>query len=155
MKNLKPHYVALGLIGLGFVFILIGWNGAAGQSCVDCQVPYLLSGGFGGLAFVVVGGGLLLFESGRRARAHLEQKLDELIDLLRSGGGETPDKAAPTATVAPRSPDGMVVVGRTSFHRPDCRLAVGKEGMDFAPAAEAVARGLTPCRVCDPTRVAR
>jgi methylphosphotriester-DNA--protein-cysteine methyltransferase len=50
--------------------------------------------------------------------------------------------------------NGMVVVGRASFHRPDCRLVEGKEDLDYASQDEATARGLSPCRVCDPTKPA-
>src|SRR5437016_2679317 len=39
-----------GMIALGF-----GWAGSARRSCVDCQIPYLISGGAVGLGLIVIG----------------------------------------------------------------------------------------------------
>lgn len=44
---------------LGFVFMFFGWYGAARTPREIEQVPYLISGGFIGLAMVFVGGLLL------------------------------------------------------------------------------------------------
>ncbi|MFA5891591.1 MAG: hypothetical protein WDA27_11680 [Actinomycetota bacterium] len=155
-----PAAVALGFLGLGFLFILLGWNGSAGVNCVDCQIPYLISGGAAGLGFIILGAGLLLFEAGRRARGQLESKIDELVDAIRRNTERPADTEAPPAAApaAPRrtaktaaSTNGNVVIGRSSFHRPGCRLVEGKEDLDHASKDEAIARGLQPCRVCDPT----
>jgi hypothetical protein len=160
-KSIKPSQLGLGLVGVGFIAMIIAWNGAASVNCVDCQLPYLLSGGFIGLAFVVLGGGLLLFEAIRRQRAHLETKLDALIAAVQSGSSNgtaaTHTQAAALADAARKTArsNGMVVVGRSSFHRPDCRLVEGKDNLDFASAEEAKARGLLPCRVCEPAKAAR
>jgi hypothetical protein len=155
-KSVKPSHLGIGLIAFGFIFIVLGWNGAAGSNCVDCQIPYLLSGGFAGLAFIVIGGGLLLFEAMRRQQAHIESKLIELIDVLRDGPRAT---ERPAAAGSPRqlsggaNSNGLVVVGRSSFHRPDCRLVDGKQELDYTTPAEAKERGLQPCRVCEPVKV--
>lgn len=160
MKNFKPTHVALALIGLGFLLIIVAWSGASRVACVDCQMPYLLSGGFLGLGFITVGSALLLFEAGRRLLGHLESKLDELNTSIQQIRGST-NGTAPAISVATTKPvaaakksptNGLVVVGRSSFHRPDCRLVEGKDDLDYASKDEAVARGLTPCRVCDPAR---
>lgn len=55
----------LRLLGLLFCLtggaaITFGWAGTAQVTCVDCQVPYLISGGAGGVALVVLGTGLLV-----------------------------------------------------------------------------------------------
>ena len=159
MKNIKPTYVGLGAIGLGLLFILMGWIGAAKLNYVDGQIPYLISGAGGGLAFIAIGTSVLLFESGRRARGHLEQKIDELIDAVHasksasSNGNGAITAESRTVSLTPASiPNGMVVVGRSSFHRADCRLVEGKDGLDVAPLADATGRGLVPCRVCDPLK---
>lgn len=44
---------------LGFVFMFLGWYGAARVSREIEQIPYLISGGFIGLGLVFVGGLLL------------------------------------------------------------------------------------------------
>ena len=40
---------------LGFLLVLVGWYGSAGSGLVFEQVPYVVSGGLGGLALVIVG----------------------------------------------------------------------------------------------------
>ena len=52
--------LAIGYCLAGFVLIFLGWNGAASYDTVSAQMPYLVSGGIGGLALVVVGAGLMV-----------------------------------------------------------------------------------------------
>lgn len=145
--------LALAFIGLGFLFIFLGWYGSAKQACVDCQMPYLISGGAAGLAFVGLGSGLLIFEAGRRAVARLESKLEQLAEAIQTGAVATNGSngtPVPAPTPEAISVNGLVAVGRSSFHKPDCRLVTGKEDVAYASAQEALDRGLQPCRVCDP-----
>ena len=151
-----PAAVALGFLGLGFLFILLGWNGSAGVNCVDCQIPYLICGGAAGLGFIILGAGLLLFEAGRRARGQLESKIDELVEAVRLGStrpAPAEESVAPVSTsrkTKAGGSNGSVVIGRSSFHRPNCRLVEGKGELDHASADDAVTRGLRPCRICEP-----
>lgn len=150
---------ALTFIALGFVFIALAWNGAAKVDFTQGQLPYLLSGGAAGLGFIGLGASMLLFESGRRATAKLEEKLDELIEVMRgSAGVETINMPAvaqaPARTAAARNGN-TVIVGRSSFHLPDCRLVEGKDGLDESTRDEAVTMGLQACRVCDPLQSTR
>jgi hypothetical protein len=143
----------LGMIFItaGFIIIGIAWNGAASRACVDCQFPYLISGGATGLGLIGLGATLLLVSSLRAERLHLE------IAIREAAGA----RAAPTGDVAaaPKggsrtgaAPNGRVVMGASTYHRPDCRLVVGKEGLPKGTAEEASASGLTACRVCNPAR---
>ena len=43
-------YAGWGLAVLGAVFIVVGWIGISGESLVAKQMPYLISGGVGGVA---------------------------------------------------------------------------------------------------------
>jgi hypothetical protein len=139
----------LGLICVvaGFAAIGLGWNGAAGQGCVDCQFPYVISGGLAGLALVVFGTGLLVVSALRAERMHLQ-------DALERGAGAA--QAAETAQLASGrtggSSNGSVVIGKTTYHRPDCRLVAGKDDLERASLAQAEASGLSACRVCNPAR---
>jgi hypothetical protein len=78
--------LGLACCAVGFLLIVIAWNGAAGLDYVQGQVPYLISGGVGGLGFVVLGAAMLLVEANRRDRAILERKLDELLVAMRTSG---------------------------------------------------------------------
>lgn len=81
--------LALGLIAGGFVAIGLGWKGAAGSLVVAEQLPYLLSGGVGGLALIVTGAGILTVQANRywnaRERARLDLVLARAMDV-RPGG---------------------------------------------------------------------
>jgi hypothetical protein len=79
------------LIGLGLLIIAVGANGIRSNGTVVQQMPYLLTGGVLGMAFVVFGSAYLLVQNARQDRARLEAKLDEVISALASlpaaGGG--------------------------------------------------------------------
>src|SRR5205823_4847293 len=133
------------------LLIGVAWNGAAGIDFVSGQIPYLLSGGALGLALVAMGVGLLVVQSNRKDRALLEAQLKELSDSVArlanalGAGGATNGSARPAAALA----EGMVLVGASSYHRPDCKLAAGKP-LPAMPQEAAEAEGLTPCRICVP-----
>src|SRR5438309_624487 len=129
----------LGLLccAAGFAVIGVGWAGAAKLTCVDCQLPYLLSGGAVGLGLIVFGVGMLVMAQvrteGRRWAARLEQAFG-----ARSR----------TSASAPGSQ--LVVVGSSTYHRPDCRLIAGKSDLPMMPLDAARMQSLSPCRVCNP-----
>jgi hypothetical protein len=139
--------LGLACIGIGLLLIGIGWNGAAGIDFVSGQIPYLLSGGALGLGLIILGGTLVIAQNSRRDRAIIESQLRELnvtITRLANAVAGTP------AGFNGHGIDGeRVALGRSSFHRMDCRLAAGK-GLPVSTVGAALAEGLTPCRVCHP-----
>lgn len=76
-------YTSVALVGLGFVFMFLAWNGAAGKDYVQGQVPYLISGGLIGMALVASGLAVIIVQALRREGAETRMKLDELIDTIR------------------------------------------------------------------------
>jgi hypothetical protein len=142
-------------VGLGLLLIGLAWNGAAGLDFVSGQIPYLLSGGALGLALIVLGGVLVVVQSNRRDRVLLEAQLRELntaITRLASavgGGGLGAVNGGGRRPAVAVSSEPTVAVGRTSFHRPECRMAQGK-GLPLMSVDAALDEGLTPCRICDP-----
>ena len=68
------------LIGLGFAFVIGGWVGLRGQDSVVEQIPYLASGGIGGLA--LIGTGAFLLHLTRQGR--IDREIKELGDRQRS-----------------------------------------------------------------------
>jgi hypothetical protein len=117
-------------------------------------VPYLISGGLGGLGLVVLGAALVVTESHRRDRAEIERRLDEVVAALgriathyrvAGNGSGQPGVKVPATAGAPA----MVVAGRSSYHAPGCHLVGGRDG-DLVPRDEAEETGLDPCRVCNP-----
>ena len=112
------------LAGLGVIAILIGYLGISRESLVAKQLPYLISGGIGGIAH-----GALLSRpdapSGNGQRGRPEPSGGDLVAL-------------PT--------------GR-SFHRADCVMVDGKANVQPVTAAAAQRRHLEPCRLCEPESV--
>ena len=154
------NVLAVGLIGLGFLAIGLGWNGAAGVTTSVQQTPYVLSGGLLGLALVMVGIMVVLVQHLRSERAAIEAKLDVIAALLSEGGVPTTGAgpasfgapvAAQAATAPPQDLSGLVAAGLSSFHVPGCRLVDGRETVDYLTSEEASTRGLKACRVCQPS----
>jgi hypothetical protein len=89
------------LVGLafcigGFVAIGFGWSGAAGKDCVECQMPYLLSGGAIGIGLIVFGVGMMVMAQLRTEGRRLADRFEQ----IRSS-------ALPT-DAAPPAPNGSV-----------------------------------------------
>ena len=134
----------------GFVIIGFAWNGAASKVRVDSQFPYLLSGGFMGVGLIVVGVVLLLLATIRAERQILTDKFDEMNRLLSRNLGRLQVSANQAESNGfPGSAD-QVVAGTDLYHRPDCRILVGKKGLTTISVAQAIAEDLEPCRACDP-----
>ncbi|MCU1595781.1 MAG: hypothetical protein JWO12_3173 [Frankiales bacterium] len=134
--------LAFAFVGLGLLFIGLGYNGAAGRIALVAQFPYLLSGGFVGLALVVFGTGLMINQSAREDRQRMEAVLLQILDAQSAAGG---------TTRAPADANGLFAAGTSSFHKPGCRLVDGREEVSYVTAAEAAERSLKACRVCQPT----
>ncbi|MEY2569394.1 MAG: hypothetical protein QOE35_3923 [Actinomycetota bacterium] len=95
MRNLtkSPLYTAVALVGLGFVLIFLGWNGAAGKDYTQGQLPYLLSGGVAGLALILCGLTVVVVQAVRREALLLATKLDRLAESLGAAPETTADLA--------------------------------------------------------------
>jgi len=131
---------------VGFVVIFLGWNGAASFNDLRQQFPYVISGGIAGLAIVVVGAALLLVEALRTERAELQSSIDDLRRAIESMSATT---SAATSTAGVESD--LVLAGRGSYHRRDCRLVRGREDqLPLITTDEADEQGLTACRICNP-----
>jgi hypothetical protein len=63
------------LMGTGLLFVFLGWFGLRDQQSVVEQIPYIASGGIGGLA--LLGAGAALLHLTRQAR--LEQRMQDVI----------------------------------------------------------------------------
>lgn len=132
----------LGLVFLlvGFVIIGLGWRGMAQVACADCQLPYLLSGGAAGLGLILLGATLIIAAQFRDERL-------KLAETLKAVGTAVSKAVASGGAV---SPSELVVAGKSTYHRPGCRLVEGKTDVDFVSVEVARLNGLSACRVCSP-----
>ncbi len=152
----------------GGVLLLGCYLGVSKETDVARQLPYIVSGGFAGLALVGLGSALLVadrLDSARVDQTRLTAQVEDLHTLIVASvpgtaepaigaPGRTPptgpaDEPATAATSA--LDDGIlyaVPTGRT-FHRASCELLAGKPAQPV-DAAAATTRALSPCSVCDP-----
>lgn len=143
--------LAVGMIALGFLLVVLAWNGAAGFDTPEQQFPYLLSGGVTGLGLILSGLTLALVQEIRKAVGVVSAKYDQMIEAMGSGGASAAG-GGPTAVPT----DGThVVAGTTTYHLPDCRLVAERGGLQSMAPKAAVARGLAPCRICEPADTAK
>lgn len=138
--------LGLTFVTAGFIVIGVAWNGAAGVTLrIDSQFPYLLSGGFIGLGLIVTGCMLLFLATVRAERTIMTNKFDEMLTLL----GRNLNRLQFSANGA-ASTNGQVVAGTSVYHRAECRILQGKQGLSTVTVEQADAEGLKPCRVCSP-----
>lgn len=160
-RALRP-YAGWICAGIGFVIIIVGWYGVSGQALVAKQLPYLISGGIGGIAIVGVGTAFVAVDQIRRDSGRLdrlERKVDELHAALLARA-DAPPVTIPEAAArngfdtSSNGRSGIVAlpVGQT-YHRRACSMVQGKEHVQQVGAAEVSARGLRPCRLCEPELV--
>ena len=150
------------LVGLGFIFVLVGYLGISREALVAKQLPYLISGGIGGIALVGLGAMLVGTEDLKRTQERID-KLERLVDdlhavlltrpdapafgALGSANGEVGDAEAATD---PRRTRVLALPQGQTFHRADCSMVQGKRQAEQVTVAAAERRGLKPCRLCEP-----
>lgn len=137
--------LGLGFIAAGFAVMGKAWDGAASINFAQGQIPYLLSGGFMGLGLVITGATLLLLTTARAERALLTDRFDDMSRLL----GRNLNRMQISSNGAGTA-NGQVVAGATTYHRAECRILEGKEGLTTVTVEQASAEGLERCRVCSP-----
>ncbi|MGH2807845.1 MAG: hypothetical protein ACRDKT_11290 [Actinomycetota bacterium] len=141
--------LGLFFITAGFVFIFFAWNGAASKNFIQGQFPYILSGGATGIALVVLGSLLLFLATVRAERELMTEKLDEVVRLLgRNLAGLQFSSSNGGSELATK-----VVAASSHYHRGECRILQGKDGLITVSLEQAINEGLQPCRVCDPPKV--
>jgi hypothetical protein len=106
------------------------------------RMDFALSGGFVGVGLVVLGVVILLVERAWLAADEEERSQRAFIASRASGGASV--AAGAVLTVVPS----VLVASANSYHRPDCLLAAGRDGLEAVDADEAQARGLSACRLC-------
>lgn len=148
------------LVPLGLVAILLGWRGASQSPYVFDQIPYMISGGLLGVGFIALGGflyfGYWLTRIVREQQATAErvasalERVEELLGGGTAGNGNGSRRPARTASSrsAGATTKGFVATRSGSmFHRPDCVVVEGKEGLRAVTGRE---KGMDACGICDP-----
>lgn len=143
------------LIAAGALLMLLGYFGVSREAQPGKQIPYLVSGGVGGMFLAVLGAYFLGTQELRRDSGRLD-RLESMVEQLHAALLRRPD--APDVTASGRGsaeaegPSRRVVAmeGGDLFHRVTCRIVEGKDASAMTPAA-AKKQGLGPCPACAPT----
>jgi hypothetical protein len=145
------------LIGLGALCMLMGYLGVSREAIPAKQIPYLVSGGIGGIFLAVVGAYFLGTQEMRKDSGRLD-RLERMVEdlhealLTRSDAPQRSNgSAAATAGATSRAAARKVVAvpGGELFHRAECAMTEGKAATELTPAA-ARKRGMRPCPSCAP-----
>ena len=147
------------LIGVGALLLLLGYLGVSREALPGKQIPYLVSGGIGGVFLAVVGAYVLGMQALRHDSGRLD-RLERMVEDLHQALLRRPDAPDLTAgngrqsAAKPAGPARRVVVVEDGdlFHRAACAMVAGKEVQEMTPAA-AKRRGLDPCPACAPVAV--
>lgn len=146
-------------IGVGALLVLLGYLGVSREAIVEKQIPFLISGGIGGVLLCVVGAYFLGTEELRKDSGRLD-RLEQMVAELHAALLSRPDAPAAPATPAAgtnghhAAPVALVAVeGGETYHREGCAMAHGKDVRSVA-AADVAALGLTPCPLCEPAPTA-
>ena len=160
-KAVRP-YAGWIITAAGILLILIGYLGVSREALVAKQLPYLISGGIGGIALVGIGAVFLGTEDIRRDSGRLDRLEAMVIELhaVLLSRADAPAveafSAAPDSSTAQRNGQAAAIVVALpvgqSFHRPDCVMMQGKDNARQVSADDVSERGLKACRLCEPER---
>lgn len=89
--------LAVGLLVLGALALLVGWIGTSGTAIAAEQNPYIISGGLGGIALIIVGCTVWL-------SADLQDEWRQL-DALEAPPGEPQDVIDESSAPAETAPE--------------------------------------------------
>jgi hypothetical protein len=78
MRLLGLFFATGGGVAIGF-----GWAGAAQKDCVQCQIPFLLSGGAAGVGLIIFGVALMLLAQIRTESRRLGDRVEHAVAVLR------------------------------------------------------------------------
>jgi hypothetical protein len=142
------------LLPLGFMLVFLGWWGTSHTVFVFEQLPYVVSGGLLGLAFVFAGGFVyfaywqtVIVRELRTERREVVSALRRIQSTLDGQGGVAANATqSASATVAPTGAFVATPTG-TMFHRPDCPVVARREDVRDIDAGQTE---LLPCGICDP-----
>ena len=146
------------LIAVGALLMIIGWFGVSREAIVGKQIPYLVSGGIGGVFLSVLGAYFLGTQELRNDSGRLD-RLERMVEELHLALLSRPDapqlrvrdeqEEASSNGTRPPARRVVAVAGGETFHRTSCTMVGGKDGEELTPTA-ARKRGLQPCPVCEP-----
>jgi hypothetical protein len=150
-------YLGWGCIAAGGVLLVLGYVGVSGETIVSKQLPYVVSGGIGGVFLAIVGACFLLTGDRNRGSGRpdrVERMVGELhsvlLDHIEAAQPDSQTTANQRAEPATTNSDRVLVVdGGETFHRASCAMVADRATTTVVHTV-AAQRGLRPCPVCAP-----
>lgn len=92
-----PLYLGIVVISTGWVVLLVAWYQAGRQDIETGQLPYVLSGGFGAIGLLAMGGMAIVVDLLRQAEWRAARRTDELRGAVETVASrlERPTRMAP------------------------------------------------------------
>jgi hypothetical protein len=122
-----PLYVGIALLALGWTVLGIGWYQSGQQDLETGQLPYVISGGFGGFGLILMGVIGILADVVRQAETKLRRSAEELHDRMQELAevfvSEREESLPPARSSSRRSTD-----GRRTRTRPGTRARGSSSG---------------------------
>ena len=87
--------VAVGLVVVGIVALIVGWFGVSGTGLAAEQIPYLVSGGLGGIVLIVIGCTAWVSADLQDEWRRLDA-IEEQLEQLASSRPDVADELAPS-----------------------------------------------------------
>ena len=114
-------------IGLGALLVLLGYLGVSREAIVEKQIPYLVSGGIGGVLLCVVGAYFLGTEELRKDSGRLD-RLEPMVEELHAALLDAARRAGASADATATNGHGDADAGRRRGRRdvPPCGLRDGR-----------------------------
>lgn len=157
-QRLRDPRIVIGwvLIAAGAIAVFLGYWGVSDTLDPGKQLPYIISGGIGGL-FLLGFGAAMLFSSdladARRQVGETRELVEQLRAELAAGGRSANGHDVATAVTPAASANGhrtLALPTGTTFHRPDCSVLAGKAEAAEVDTTDVERRKLTACRICEP-----
>ena len=143
------------LLGVGALIILIGWIGVSGTPVVAKQIPYVVSGGIGGVLLAILGAYFLGTDELRKDSGRLD-RLERMVDELHETLLAHPDAPARSTQAEAPGTNGQAYValaGSDVYHRADCSMVAAKPNTAKVAPSTIQRRGLRACSLCEPSLV--
>lgn len=79
-----PLIVGLVLMAAGWAVLYVGWWRASRLDIETGQIPYVLSGGFGGVGLLLLGASAIVVDAIQRMGHSAHRSVEEMVDVVRA-----------------------------------------------------------------------